>query len=47
VRVPGESFGSDGWLLWNPRNVYSAAAIRSTPNSTEKVVEAVSTGDQQ
>lgn len=21
------SFGSDGWLLWNPRNVYSAAAI--------------------
>lgn len=22
-------FGSDGWLLWNPRNVYSAEAIRS------------------
>ncbi|MGH9609509.1 MAG: putative glycoside hydrolase [Bryobacteraceae bacterium] len=22
-----DSFGSDGWLLWNPRNVYSAAAI--------------------
>ncbi|HZQ52584.1 MAG TPA: putative glycoside hydrolase [Bryobacteraceae bacterium] len=24
-----EDFGSDGWLLWNPRNVYSAEAIRS------------------
>lgn len=23
-----ESFGADGWLLWNPRNVYSADAIR-------------------
>lgn len=22
-----QSFGSDGWLLWNPRNSYSAAAI--------------------
>lgn len=22
-----ESFGADGWLLWNPRNVYSAPAI--------------------
>jgi hypothetical protein len=22
-----DSFGADGWLLWNPRNVYSAAAI--------------------
>jgi hypothetical protein len=31
-----QSFGSDGWILWNPRNVYSAdviraAAKRSTP----------------
>jgi hypothetical protein len=24
-----DTFGSDGWLLWNPRNVYSAAAIAS------------------
>lgn len=24
-----DSFGSDGWLLWNPRNVYSADALRS------------------
>jgi hypothetical protein len=24
------SFGSDGWMLWNPRNVYSAAAIGTT-----------------
>jgi len=23
-----ETFGADGWLLWNPRNVYSAEAIR-------------------
>jgi hypothetical protein len=22
-----QAFGSDGWLLWNPRNSYSAAAI--------------------
>lgn len=25
-----QSFGADGWLLWNPRNVYSAEAIRSS-----------------
>ncbi len=24
-----ESFGSDGWLLWNPHNNYSADALRS------------------
>jgi hypothetical protein len=41
-----ESFGSDGWLLWNPRNVYSAAAIHSVLNSSEKVVEAVRTNRQ-
>ncbi len=23
-----ESFGADGWILWNPRNVYSAEALR-------------------
>jgi hypothetical protein len=23
-----QDFGTDGWLLWNPRNVYSAAEIR-------------------
>jgi hypothetical protein len=23
-----EDFGSDGWMLWNPRNVYSAAGLR-------------------
>lgn len=26
-----ESFGADGWLLWNPRNFYSAEAIRPMP----------------
>jgi hypothetical protein len=25
-----QDFGSDGWLLWNPRNVYPAEAIRSS-----------------
>lgn len=25
-----ESFGSDGWMLWNPRNVYSAEVIGSS-----------------
>ncbi|MDQ2776203.1 MAG: GTP-binding protein [Acidobacteriota bacterium] len=25
-----ESFGADGWILWNPRNVYSAEAIRGS-----------------
>lgn len=24
-----QSFGADGWLLWNPRNVYSAEALRA------------------
>ncbi|MGA7180766.1 MAG: putative glycoside hydrolase [Thiobacillaceae bacterium] len=23
-----EEFGSDGWMLWNPRNIYSAAGLR-------------------
>jgi hypothetical protein len=23
-----QSFGADGWLLWNPRNLYSSDAIR-------------------
>ncbi len=26
-----ESFGADGWLLWNARNLYSAEAIRPAP----------------
>jgi hypothetical protein len=30
-----ESFGSDGWLLWNPRNSYSAENIK--PNKYEAV----------
>ncbi len=25
-----QDFGSDGWLLWNPRNVYAAEAIRNS-----------------
>nr|WP_246396025.1 putative glycoside hydrolase [Gluconacetobacter tumulisoli] len=26
-------FGSDGWMLWNPRNVYDAAALGHAPPS--------------
>jgi hypothetical protein len=26
-----QSFGSDGWALWNPRNSYSAANIKTEP----------------
>ena len=25
-----QSFGADGWLLWNPRNIFSADAIHPT-----------------
>jgi len=32
-----ESFGSDGWLLWNPRNLYSADAIRE-PKTAAKAL---------
>jgi hypothetical protein len=23
-----EEFGSDGWMLWNPRNIYKADALK-------------------
>ena len=36
-----ESFGSDGWLLWNPRNSYSAEAIQ--PKKHEVVSATAST----
>jgi hypothetical protein len=26
-----QDFGSDGWLFWNPRNVYAAEAFRNLP----------------
>ncbi|MBV9155137.1 MAG: GTP-binding protein [Acidobacteriaceae bacterium] len=39
-----ESFGSDGWLLWNPRNVYSADTIRSLPGDAVQAGEAVARG---
>lgn len=26
-----ESFGSDGWMLWNPRNVYTTAGLTIRP----------------
>ena len=36
-----QSFGSDGWLLWNPRNSYSAEAIR-TPGKKQLEAREVS-----
>jgi hypothetical protein len=30
-----QSFGADGWLLWNPRNLYSSEAIRGTRSQAE------------
>jgi hypothetical protein len=30
-----ESFGSDGWLLWNPRNVYSAESLKPAAKQLE------------
>lgn len=32
-----QSFGSDGWLLWNPRNSYSAENISPEPKKYEPV----------
>ncbi len=26
-----EEFGSDGWMLWNPRNVYTGAGLKKQP----------------
>ncbi|WP_417070351.1 putative glycoside hydrolase [Niveibacterium terrae] len=28
-----EAFGSDGWMLWNPRNDYSSAGLKSEPSA--------------
>lgn len=39
--LAAESFGSDGWLLWNPRNSYSADNIR--PKNHHAVSTAAST----
>ncbi|MBV8812137.1 MAG: putative glycoside hydrolase [Acidobacteriaceae bacterium] len=36
-----QSFGSDGWLLWNPRNSYSGANLQ--PKKYEPVTAAAST----
>lgn len=33
-----EGFGSDGWMLWNPRNVYTSAGLR--PRKSENLAEA-------
>lgn len=35
-----QDFGADGWLLWNPRNVYSAAQIRGTTQVAADPVQA-------
>lgn len=31
-----EEFGSDGWMLWNPRNVYSADGLKKQPSLSLK-----------
>jgi hypothetical protein len=36
-----QSFGSDGWLLWNPRNSYSAAAINLPTKKQEETKVAI------
>ncbi len=39
-----QSFGADGWILWNARNIYSADAIRPpTGKPGEKTVSRVAT----
>ncbi len=31
-----ENFGSDGWMLWNPRNVYSRDGLQPEPHATRR-----------
>ncbi len=35
-----ESFGADGWILWNPRNVYAAEALRKPALSARTIMPA-------
>lgn len=35
-----QSFGSDGWILWNARNVYSADAIRAASKKDGNSIQA-------
>jgi hypothetical protein len=38
-----QDFGSDGWLLWNPKNVYSAADL-SAPTTSQPAASVTSVG---
>ncbi len=40
-----EDFGSNGWMLWNPRNVYTDAGLRRKGTAIPEVVKA--TAEQQ
>jgi hypothetical protein len=35
-----DSFGSDGWLLWNPRNVYQAESVMLPEHARRHIVDA-------
>jgi hypothetical protein len=35
-----QTFGADGWILWNPRNVYSAAVIRAATKKDSSKIQA-------
>ncbi|MDD2828773.1 MAG: putative glycoside hydrolase [Sulfuricurvum sp.] len=34
-----EDFGSCGWILWNPRNVYTGAGLIKLQRTAEKIIE--------
>ncbi len=37
-----EQFGSDGWMLWNPRNIYTEAGLKKHPASASRAKALVS-----
>jgi hypothetical protein len=39
-----EEFGSGGWMLWNPRNVYKADGLKKEPVSKNNTRQDGSTG---
>ena len=38
-----EQFGSDGWMLWNPRNVYTADGLKRQPSLSWKWANSMAT----
>ncbi|MGD0281272.1 MAG: putative glycoside hydrolase [Dissulfurispiraceae bacterium] len=39
-----EEFGSDGWMLWNPRNVYTTDGLKKQPSLSRKQVKPYGSG---